>query len=254
LSQNPVTTFDLVDSNSMDGVGSLANATGRSFKPVFNGPGTFSFTLRLDDKVAYQVATRATGVLITRNSSQIWSGGVTNVVRSAASNTMQVTATGWLEELDHRFVRKDEEATLVFVNVAGGAIVAALVNACNAQQDTSLVTRPLRISSGINTDTQLRNRSYHVGDNYGASIRELSTIENGVDFRVDPLTRVLACFAPTSYADLVDVKFGWGIDPSNLSDVIETGDGTNLFNRENAVTSGGIVTVADDRTLSRAPG
>jgi hypothetical protein len=106
LSQNPVTTFDLVDSNSMDGVGSLANATGRSFKPVFNGPGTFSFTLRLDDKVAYQIATRATGVLITRNSSQIWSGGVTNVVRSAASNTMQVTATGWLEELDHRFVRK----------------------------------------------------------------------------------------------------------------------------------------------------
>jgi hypothetical protein len=64
---------------------------------------------------------------------------------------------------------------------------------------------------------------------------------------------VLACFAPTSYADLVDVKFGWGIDPSNLSDVIETGDGTNLFNRENAVTSGGIVTVADDPdAISRA--
>jgi hypothetical protein len=51
---------------------------------------------------------------------------------------------------------------------------------------------------------------------------------------------------PDSFIDRQDVKFGWGVEPFNLADVVETDDGTNLFNRENAVTSGGIVTWADD--------
>ena len=247
MSLNPVTTFDLVDANDMTGLVSLNEATGRSFKPVFNGPGTFSFTLPLNSDAAYLVAKRSTGALITRNGVPIWSGGVTNIVRSAAANTMQVVTTGWLEEFDHRFVRKAEESTLKFVSIVGGVIVAALINKCNAQTDTDSIVRPLRISSGLSSDTQVRNRSYNVGDSYGASIRELSTIENGVDFAVDPITRDLDCRDHTGYADLKNVRFGWGVDPHNLADVVETGDGANLFNRVNTVTSGGVVTVADDQ-------
>jgi hypothetical protein len=247
MSANPITTFDLVDANTMSGIIGLGEAYGRSFKPVFNGPGVFSCTLPLDADAAYLIAKRSTGVVITRNDRTIWSGGVTNIVRSAASNTMQITATGWLEELDHRYVRKDEESTLNFVSVIGGSIAATLIDTCNAQEDTASIVRPVRISSGPFSDTQTRNRSYHVGDNYGASIRELSTIENGIDFDVDPLTRELTCRPPTDYVDREDVKLGWGVDPHNLADVVETSDGTNLFNRENVVTSSGIVTVADDQ-------
>jgi hypothetical protein len=254
LSLNPITTFDLVNAGDMSTLWSLSAATGRSFKPVFNGPGTFSFTLSLDSEASKLVAKRSTGAMITRNGVPIWSGGVTNIVRGAQANTMQVTATGWLEEFDHRYVRKDEEATLAFVGVVGGVIVATLIDTCNAQLDSAAIVRPLRISSGSNTDTQVRTRSFHVGDNYGASIRELMTIENGVDFSVDPLTRVLSCRAPTDYADLVDIKFGWGVEPFNLDDATETGDGTNLFNRENVVTSGGIVAYADDQEAIESAG
>jgi hypothetical protein len=247
MSANPTTTFDLVNANTMDLLWPLGEAVGRSFKPVFNGPGSFSFTLPLDGKAAQWVVKRATGVLITRNTKPIWSGGVTNVVRSAAANTMQVTATGWLEELDHRYVRKDEESLLKFTDDPGGQIVAALITICNAQMDTANIVRPVRISAGPCADTQTRTRTYHVGDNYGASIRELMSIENGVDFLVDPMTRVLTCVPPTAYIDRPKVAFGWGVEPRNLSDAVETGDATNLFNRISATTSSGIVTPADDQ-------
>jgi hypothetical protein len=247
MSANPVTTFDLVDANDMTSKGSLRAAYGRSFKPVFNGPGTFSFSASLAAEIAPLIAMRSSGVLITRNERPIWSGGVTNIVRDATAGAMQVTATGWREEFDHRYVRKDEEAALAFVAVEGGSIVQSLITACNAQTDSAGFVRPVRIKPGGFSDTQLRTRAYHVGDNYGTSIQELSTIENGVDFRVDPLTRTLSTVAPTDYVDRTDVAFGWGVAPFNLDNVVETSDGTNIFNRENAVTSGGIVTPADDQ-------
>jgi hypothetical protein len=246
VSANPVTTFDLVDANTMQPVFALADATGRSLKPAFNGPGTFSCQMPLDSEAAYYVANRSVGVLINRNDRPIWSGGVTNISKNAASNALSLTATGWLEEFDHRYVRKSEEAALIFSGATSGAIIQALVAACNAQIDTDGNVRPLRASFGYQSDTQTRNRSYHVGDSYGASIREMTVVENGCDLRVDPLTRKIVVTAPTEYVDRMDLRFGWGVLPYNLSDATETDDGTNLFNRENTVTSGGIVTSADD--------
>jgi hypothetical protein len=246
VSANPVTTFDLVDANTMALAHSLVDATNRSFKPVFNGPGTFSCSLPLDSEAAYYVANRSVGAMITRNNRVIWSGGVTNVNKNATSNVLSLTATGWLEEFDHRYVRKSEEAGLIFSGATSGEIIEALIAACNAQLDTDGIVRPLRASFGSSSDTQTRNRTYRVGDNYGAAIRELMTIENGCDLRVDPLTRKITVLEPTNYADRREVRFGWGTEPHNLSDATETDDGTNLFNRENVVTSGGIVTSADD--------
>jgi hypothetical protein len=246
MSANPVTTFDLVDANTMSKAFSLADATNRSLKPVFNGPGAFSCQMPLDSEAAYYVKNRSVGVLLNRNDRPIWSGGVTNINRNAASNVLSLTATGWMEEFDHRYVRKSQEGALIFTGATGGSIIETLIAACNAQTDIGGTPRPLRVSFGTRTDTQTRNRSYHVGDSFGASIRELTTIENGCDLRLDPLTRKLDVVAPTDYADRKDVRFGWGMTPNNLSDATETDDGTNLFNRENAVTSGGIVTPADD--------
>lgn len=245
MSVNPVTRFDLVNANDMTPMIALAHATGRSFKPVFNGPGTFSFSLPLDVKEAYLVAKRSTGVLISRNTQPIWSGGVTNVVKNAQANSMQVTATGWLEEFDHRYVRKDEEVS--WANEYDGHIIEALIEAANAQTDTAGVIRPLRIRFTGSWTQTVRRRSYHVGDNYGASIRELTTIENGCDIRVDPITRLLTVVENDAFSDRPGVRFGFSVAPFNLSDAVETGDGTNLFNRENAITSGGLVASADDQ-------
>jgi hypothetical protein len=247
VSANPTTLFDLVNANDMSLLYPLTHAYGRSLKPVFNGPGTFSFTLPLDAEEAYFVANRSTGAKITRNDQVIWSGGVTNIVKSAQANTMSVTATGWLEEFDHRYVRKSEEAALTFASAFDGLIAQALVNACNAQTDTFGIVRPVRVIFDDFSARTNRTRSYHVGDNYGASIRELTTIENGGDIKIDPVTRAMRFVANTEYADRPNVRFGYGTDPNNLADANETSDGTNLFNRENAVTSAGIVASTDDR-------
>lgn len=247
MSANPNTEFKLVSSVDMTTIDTLnLVATNRTFKPVFNGAGTFDFVIPLDCRQAYLISARATGVAIERNTKTVWSGGITNITKSAESNTMTVTATGWLEEFERRYVRKSEEPTLAFSSVIGGQIVKTLMDTCNAQTDSTSTVRPLHLTFGTFSDTQVRSRTYHVGDNYGASISEMSTIENGVDFHIDHATRVLSTVAPDAYQDLSDLHFGYGVQPFNLADAVETTDGTTMFNRESVVTTGGVVAVADD--------
>lgn len=250
MSANPRYTFDLVDSSTMASLDGLQESTSRVFNPVFNKPGNYRWDLPLDGRAAYLVKRRRTGVLVSRNAKPIWSGGITSVNKDALNNKMSCVATGWLEEYDHRHVRKAEEASLIFASpgTVGGSIMGTLITTCNAQTDSLGNVRPLHVVFGQALDTQLRTRTYRVGDNYGSIMRELVEIENGCDIQVDPLTRTLTTVAPTSYADQVGAQYGYGIKPDNLANATETGDGTTIYNRENAVGSNGAVYSFDDQT------
>lgn len=247
MSANPITVPQLVDANTNTPIQGLDGARGRSFSPVFNGPGTYRFTLPLNDKAAGLVKKRRTGVLLTRNGRDIWSGGVTSAIKSAAANSLQVTATGWLEEFDKRYVRKDEEAALSFSSVIGGEIIHALVDAVNAQQDTDGNVRPLRMTFGTASDTEPRTTRFQAGSAYGSSMMSMVTIEDGCDLQIDHLARTISTVPPDSFAIRSNVRFGYGIAPFNLSDAIETNDGESLFNRESVALANGNVVVADDQ-------
>jgi hypothetical protein len=255
MSGNPIYAANLVDANTMRVLDDLGPAKGRTFSPVFNNPGTYSFRLPITSDAARLVSKRASGVILFHNGVAIWSGGVTRIAHSGVAGSTSVTATGWIEELDHRYVRKSEEQALTFPSpgTVGGLIGKALVDQANAQTDTDGATRPLRASFGIATDTQTRIRAYKQGDSYGASFKELSEVENGFDFDVDPLTRRIYIRPPDAYADLTSVQFGYGLPPHNLED-FDVEDGDPLANRVTAVGSNGVPIAVDDATAITAAG
>jgi len=221
-------------------------ATSRQLSLQFNKPGSFSFQVPIDSEVAEDLSLWSVGVLATRNTVPRWSGAVVNINDDANAGVTQVTCNGWLDELDRRFVRASEVSSLTFTNVIGGSIAETLLTTVNAQEDSDGVERPLHISFGSFSDTQTRTRAYHTGDNYGQLLRELIEIENGFDIVIDPLTRRLYTKAPTDYVDRRGAHFGYSIAPHNLANASRTMDGTTLVNRENVVTSGGVVVSTDD--------
>lgn len=238
--------IELVSSADMIGIVDLKSAVGRRFNPVYNKPGSLSVQLPISSYEAQYAALWSTAAVVYRNGVAIWSGPCTNIVDSAAAGTTDLTFVGWMSELDRRYVRQSEVASLIFSGVVGGSIVSTLLSTVNAQQDSTATVRPTHLSMGSFTDTQVRTRSYKAGDNYGQIIRELIEIENGLDVFVDPLTRKVSTRAPTAYADNVKAKFGFGAEPGNLRDVVATADGASIANRETVMTSTGATYSVDD--------
>lgn len=274
--------FSLASSADLSIIGPLVHATGRTLSPEFNRPGTFSATLPIDSPVAALVHRRSTCIIAERNGVPKWSGAITSIVDDAAARTTQIAATGWQEELDHRFVRQEDIAidasgvrgmlhatgdTTKWDNVNGfptdASIVAALVAAANSQQDTSGSTRPTHVtapaisydpSTGVyvasrptGISSTARSRSYKVGDNIGQSIRELSDIEDGCDLIFDPVKRFLLPRSNTAFVDRTSVHFSLGADVgTNLQAAVRTDDGTTVANRVTVAGSGSVVVPADD--------
>jgi hypothetical protein len=249
MSANPKIALELVVANTMVTLpADLSRATSRNFKPIFNGAGSFSLQVPLASDAARIARERAHGLVFYRNDRPVWSGGLTSIVKSAAANTCSITATGWHEELEHRQIWKVNEAGLVFgtPGVTGGTIINAIIAAINSQTDSNGTTRPVRLSFGTATDTQLRTGSYKAGDVAWTKIKELIEIENGCDIVTDWLTKQISTRPPDQYRVRKGVQFGFGTDPNNLDDVEETVDGTVVGNRQSVVAANGAVYAADD--------
>jgi hypothetical protein len=255
VSNNPTIKLDLVDADTRMEIDDLRLATSRSFKPEFNGAGTFTLSLPISSDAARQVRKRKHELIFFRNKKPVWSGFVSNIKHTARDERTDVTFTGWLDELNSRFVRKSEEASLIFVGVVGGSILQTLVTTMNAQTDSNGVVRPTRVSFGGYTDTQVRTRSYKVGDSYGAQAREMMIIENGYDVAIDdPISRRIVTRDPADFVVRSNVHYGYGVDPHNLDDIVLESDGASVHNRINVVDSNGIVYVADDQVAIEAAG
>jgi len=252
VSVNPTWEATLAHSSSMVGIDLLPYAF--SFTPIFNRPGAFSMTLPLDDEIAYSIAKHSTCIIAQRDNEVRWSGSIVSVNRDPAAMTLSLSAIGWLDELNHRFVRASEEGSLTFTNVTSGAIVQALINAVNAQKTTGNIVSPTHLGFLQGSDTQLRSRSYKRGQSYGQAVQELVDIENGIDIRVDPITRLITTYSPSSYQDRVKVLFGYGVEPNNLANAPQNDDGSSTANRFNAVGSNGIIVPADDATAITTQG
>lgn len=247
MSANPSWKFELVRSADMSLIRDLSPvASSRRLSLQYNKAGSFSSQVPIESSAAKDLSLWSVGVLATRNSIPVWSGAVVNIQDDAEAGTTQFNCTGWLDELDHRFVRASEVSTLSFSNVIGGSIASALIAKVNSQTDSNTVPRPLHLTFGTYTDVQTRTRSYKTGDNYGQLFRELIEIENGFDITIDPITRELSTRSPTAYRKRTEAVFGFNVVPHNLTNVTRSMDGMTLVNRENVVTSGGVVVSQDD--------
>ncbi len=119
-----------------------------------------------------------------------------------------------------------------FTDVDDGKIAEALVRLANLQTDSNGNTRATHLTPS-GTSTTKRTRTYQVGQNIGAAVRELSEIENGFDISVDPSTRAISFIPNTSYTDQTDVAYGYNTLPRNLDDVVVNDDGTGKANSIN---------------------
>lgn len=255
MSTNPDLQLSLTRSSDLTHqIDGLSTVLSRTYRPAFNKPGTFDISVPIMSDAARLIRKRATALVAVRNGRTVWSGACTRISHSGSSGTTSATFTGWLEEANQRYIRKDEEQDLIFTGVAGGNIVGLLVAEMNAQQDTDGGVQPTHLGFRIAFDTQLRTRAYKVGASYGASISELVEVEDGIDIYVDPVTRLITTKDPAAYVDRKGVRFGYYAEPYNLSDLQIDDDGTTLFNRVNVTLSNGLVVPADDQQAIQSAG
>lgn len=120
----------------------------------------------------------------------------------------------------------------VFTDIDDGKIAESLVRLANLQTDSNGTTRATHLTP-VATSTTKRTRTYQVGQNIGAAIRELSDIENGFDITVDPTSREIEFVPNTSFTDQTDIAYGYNTLPRNLDDVVVNDDGTTKANSIN---------------------
>lgn len=228
--------FDLVNSSDMSLIVPIQEVTGQTLSMFFNRAGSYAGTAPINSEVSNKVAVRKTAIRATAewydegmallDRSVMWSGPVSIVNDDLASETTAISAIGWLDELDHRFLQQRK----IYPSQIGGLIAIDLLAYANAKTDTLGMTRPTHIKAGAQSDTQVRAMTYEVGQNIGAAIKALSDIENGFDYSVGSLDRYMAIKAPTEYVVRKNVQFGFQSPPFNLAAVARQQDGQRVNN------------------------
>ena len=235
--------FHLVESDTMERLGELHQARGRTLQLVMNRSGAASFTIPLNDELFVDAEAIKHGIIVYRNDLAIWSGMIWTIDESFSADRAGVNCVGWFETLNRRILRQDvsyPRYQTPIVPITGGEMVFANPNGvptdvdyhpggfltiANAQRDTWIV-------EGASTDTMQRINSYARGQSIGAAITDLSDVEAGYDFMIDPITRVMDIRNWDEYDDLSDtVSFGHNWGPNNLIDSGRQLDASTMVNR-----------------------
>lgn len=234
-------------------IGTLHKAKNRQFQLVRNRAGSASFSLRTNDDLIPEIldgidqndirGTVNKCIRIRRDGVDLWSGPIFGIQGDLDAGQMQFSCVGWLEETQKRILWN----TLDYSNGGAGTpsdtIAFGLINAVNAQDPV----HPLLIQPGTVTGTMpIRIRYYLWGQTVlGPALQELSDIEAGFDYVVDPVTRQVDLFAWDSYADRTDVKLGYNIGAKNLSNVQWQEDASKTCNYMGIISQGAPVWVND---------
>lgn len=222
--------FYLANSSDMSHIGEL-NARDRTLSWALNRPGDCSFTISLDDPIAQQVDLVSTCIVAYRDGDIKWSGPVWSIDESAANNSMTVSAVGWLQLLEKRLNSPINEKFLRFDVMDASTIAAHLVALTN-------IANPLPFSIGGTENTFTTKRSYQKYTAISGAIQELSDIENGYDFWLDPATRQLIFYKKLEEDLSGSIAFGYNAGfLNNLAEVSRQRSADKLVNGIYAVTS-----------------
>lgn len=228
----------LLNSDDLTSIGEL-EARERKLTVTLNKSGSVSCSIPLDSDLAYEANELSTSIGVVQNKQIIWTGPIWTKQVDAQSNKMSLTAKSWEEELNYRIIRPaftdnntvvhpTEEQT--FTNQDAGLIARTLVSIANAQVDMDGITRATHITLPATYPTsQNRTISYTKGQNIGQLINDLSNIEAGFDYYVDPTTRQFIISYSEVINDGVTTIYGRGNDRRDLVLAYEWGP-SNLAN------------------------
>jgi hypothetical protein len=239
-------------------VGPLSNIHNRTFQIVANRAGSASFTIRTNSDMAAEIlngvdfgdvrGTVRHCLRIRRNKVDLWSGPIWGIQGDLDNGLLNISCVGWLETLQHRILWG-------VADYSGGGfgtepnIIAFDLLGQEALQN--LDHPPLVIPGSLAGTLQVRNRFYTRGQNIGQALQELSDIEDGYDYEVDPLTRRMNLIAPELFEVREDVRLGYNWGPNNLKNVQWQEDASRTCNYMSVQSQGAPVVVYDDTSIAQ---
>lgn len=237
--------FMLVDSNNLEEIGEIKAARNKQVELALDKPGGVQFEVPLDYGLFNEIKEIKHGVVAYRNKVAQHSGMIWNLNEDADNNKLSVQTVGWFETLNHRILRENvgyppfstgvvNAGQIVFMPASGTVGTTSyhpggLLTIANGQHETW-------ISEGTNKDKMQRIISYAKAQSIGGAINQLSEIEAGFDFWIDPLTRVMSITNWNEVSDKTDeVVFGYNWGPNNMEKLSRQFDPSNMVNRMTAL-------------------
>lgn len=230
----PTWKFILADStvSPLKRIGELMAAKSRQLTLALDKSGSLTFQMSMGHQMAEQIQPITTSIIAYKYNQPMWSGPVWTIDEDVTNDNMTVNAVGWFELLNHRILHDQKS----YITAVGGSIALDLLTITNT------AAAPWFITSDATQvhDTQTRSRDYDRWQNVGAAITELSEIENGFDFVIDPITRVMSFYSSPSlggpnpptpvWHDQKDAVFSFGWGPDNISDFTRQTDASQIMN------------------------
>lgn len=216
----------------LERIGELGLAKSKRLSVAMNRGGSFNFTHPILADMASYIRTIKTCVILERDKQALWSGPVWSVNGDAVSGMLTVGCVGWLERLVYREIRED--LTYDNLNEATGEpwydmdIVLDVLNRVIAYEPGYA---PPLVPGPCTGQKYPRQKKWSRGTKVETILRELSDIEAGFDYWVDPLTRELNLGAWDTYKDLPNVHYGYNWGPNNLANVGFSEAGDAMRNR-----------------------
>jgi hypothetical protein len=198
---------------------------------ALNKPGNFSFNLPITTNSSAYLNPVEYCVIVVKNGDPIWAGPLWTKEIDFDSGKINLSAVGWFELLNKRHLFWP----LSYTNQTDGYIVTALLNAANDNEYGLGVYNPpdpvdthiLPLADGT---SQLRTINYEQFQNIGEAITNLTAVENGLDFKISPVSRQMSLLAPENYDDNgLIFAAGWG--PDNITGVNFQVNGDDLANK-----------------------
>jgi hypothetical protein len=237
--------FFLADSVTMTPLVDISReCTQKSFTLSLNRPGTFNFTIPMFSRGAEFTESSKYCVIAQKNDIPVWSGALWTKTERFASEKIELSAVGWFQYLMKRFIT---DSSHTYSTINQGDVAFSLLALANAQLIDG-VARPTWITAGSNTSTTIyTSKKFERWQNIGQEITNLTDVEAGFDFVIDPVTREMNISNWDEYLDNTDAHFAFNYGPNNVTDVTRTTSADDMAN-QNFVTGGNSTTVESHDT------
>ena len=248
----------LVKTSNLEQITELTGAHNKKLQLVLNQAGTATCWLDLLDENTKYIEEMKTSIICYRNGIPIFGGPIYKCIETsdASSSQLQITIFGWFKLLEKRIVHTGaeweailiasgksytplatESALQLFYSIEKGAtfttIAADLINRANIDVSTGITLGAIPATNALNFTIP----QFHP---IGELITQLTTIESGFDFKIEPTTRVMNMYYNMVKAGTV----GLGIDrgtgtiftyPGNCKKAERSADGGKLQNRSEVI-------------------
>lgn len=212
----------LANSADLSTVADLTSqAKSKQLQLALNKSGSVSFSIPITSNIADEILPVNKCVIVYKNDILVWSGPIWTVEEGLPENSISVNAVGWFEFLMKRYTLEQE------VFPAGsnwGDIAFGFLQIANDQQDTYITE-----GSNDSTNEFTTERKYERFVSIGQEISNLSELESGFDFEVDPETRELNIYAQ-QMVDQENLLFGYNFGPNNVKSVKRTNSAEEMAN------------------------